>query len=154
MRPSRSASLRWWRHAVVTGILLAACDTTEPSGLTPADVNGTWNLSFTEACGAPSTTAFHLTVSFLDDGQTGTVGSYWVVGSSSLQRAATGQIRFSDGKMDLLLWGQINQSALALTGTVTEGGQFSGTARDPAPGYGGVFVLGSVCDYTVAGTKQ
>ena len=152
----------------------AALDSIEPdfAFVTPARINGTWWLTFAETCGVSPTTApvvapspplFYVTVQFRDDGQTGPVGSYWVAGSSSLQGAgssplqgaASGQIRFSDGHVDLQLWGPVNQfqTAMLLSGTMTanEGFEtFSGTARDPAPGYNSIL---RTCDYIVFGQR-
>ena len=143
------------KRGLVFCTLVVACSggSSEPTGLTGADANGTWALTFASACGSPSSTIFYVTLGFRDDGQTGDVGSYWVIGTGSLQRAATGQIRFSDGQVDVHLWGTRNQSAVRLSGTMRRGGEFTGTARDPAPGYSSVFSFGT-CDFTVSGRRQ
>ena len=158
--------VRYMRHTVISLILLAACDSDstepdliEPDFVTPARVNGTWLLTFAEtSCGTSSSPTFFLTVQFRDDGQTGSVGSFWVARNSSLEGAASGQIRFSDGHVDLHLFGQVNQvnqfvvnqSAMLLSGTMTANERFSGTARDPAPGFSSI--LGT-CDYVVFGRR-
>jgi hypothetical protein len=156
--------LSYMRHTVVCLILLAACDSDstepdliEPDFVTPARVNGTWWLTFIETCGAPSPPLIQLTVQFRDDGQTGSVGSFWVADDSSLEGPANGQIRFSDGHVDMQLWGLVNQfvvnqSALLLSGTMTAHEQFSGAARDPAPGFGSVLPAGT-CNYVVSGRR-
>ena len=148
------------RHTVICLVLLAACDSDstapdpiEPDFVTPAMVNGTWRLTFSDRCGTASPPTFFVTVQFRDDGETGPVGSFWVADDSPLEGAVSGQIRFSDGHVDLHLLGLLNpfnQSALLLSGTMTSDERFSGAARDPAPGF--TTVLGA-CDYVVFGRR-
>ena len=152
-------------------ILLAACsdadelDPIEPdvAFVTPAQVNGTWRLTFSETCRTstpampvvePSLPPFFVTVQFREDGQTNAVGSYWIAVDSFLEGAATGQIRFIDGHVDLQLWGMVNQfdqTAMLLSGRMTANDTFSGVARDPAPGF---FPIVRTCDYVVVGRRS
>jgi len=164
-------SLRSIRLAVTSLVLLAACsdaDEFDPIApdvdfVTPAEVNGTWRLTFSETCRTstpaapvvePSLPPFFVTVQFRDDGQTNTVGSFWIAVDSFLEGAATGQIRFSDGHVDLQLWGMVNQfdqSAMLISGKMTANDTFSGVARDPAPGF--VPIVRN-CDYLVVGRRR
>ena len=152
--------VRYLHYMVMSLMLLAACDSDstepnvpEPDFVTPARVNGTWWLTFSESCGTPTPPLVYVTVQFRDDGQTGPVGTFWVAGNSSREGAANGQIRFSDGHVDLHLFGavsQFDQSALLLSGTMTWNGRFSGAARDPAPGFSPLF---GACEYLVFGRR-
>jgi hypothetical protein len=144
------------------GILLAmttvACggdSSTEPERLEPADVNGTWVIALTTLpnCAPISLSQVRVAVNFRADGQTGNVGSSWDRGANTPTLAATGQINFETGRVDLHLWGDINESAIAVSGTVTAQGTFTGSARDPAPSYDSVWSFG-ICEYNAAGSRQ
>jgi hypothetical protein len=149
------------RPAAVMLLFAVACGgadgATAPVGLSPATVNGDWTLELTDLpnCGRTRVTrTWPVTLSFASDGQTGSVGSYWSnVTRDPRKYPLTGTIRFESGATDLLLWARVDVMAIALSGTVGVNGEFVGTARDPAPGYGAVYNA-EPCDYSVTGQRR
>jgi hypothetical protein len=130
---------------------------TAPQGLSPARVNGDWTFELTNLPNCSSTKdtrTWPVTLSFASDGQTGSAGSYWSNKTSEPRKyPVTGTIRFESGVAELLLWGRLNEIAIAVSGAVSSNGAFVGTARDPAPGYGGVYHL-EPCDFSVTGQRR
>jgi hypothetical protein len=154
---------------LTTIVLFGACESsTSPLGgflggggaLTQAQATGNWSFSVTRtttfpACTNPladgSTIAAHLDV--LTDGTLSTASS-WRNPISATVQALSGSVNLANGASTLHFAAPaVSGSAqMEILGTMTASGGFTGTLRDPEPGFSQVFGTGG-CEYSINGIK-
>lgn len=129
--------------------------------VTQAQASGNWSVTLRRTTTLPCTGGSLpdnqiLTTHFdvLTNGTLTTATSTWQNPPTTVVRALSGAIRFTDGFTDLFLFPSATNtsSGMELRGTLTSAGSFSGTLTDPAPGLTPVFSSGG-CEYTATGTK-
>jgi hypothetical protein len=155
--------------SLTTIVLFGACESsTSPLGgflggggaLTQAQATGTWSLAVTR------TTTFPACTNPLADGTPiiarpnvltdGTLAgtSTWTNPLSSVGQPLTGSVDLTNGAsiLHFAAPGVRNTAQMEITGTMTASGTFTGTLRDPEPGFSQVFGTGG-CEYSVGGIK-
>ena len=146
-------------------VTAAGCETsTDPfigigggGTITSAQASGNWSFvvhpTSALACSSGSLADGQIltaTLVVLTDGTVNSSTSVWQVASPFVTGAVSGFVDLPTGRPTLSLSGS-GGTAMELTGTMTAGGSFSGTLRDPDPGLLPVF---AACTYTTTGTKS
>lgn len=154
---------------LTTIVLFGACETsTDPFGgfingggaITQAQATGNWSFAVQRtttfpACTNPladgSAIAAHMNVG-TDGVLAGT--SSWVNPISGAVQALSGSVDLTNGASILHFAAPAVRSTaqMEITGTMTASGTFTGTLRDPEPGFSQVFGTGG-CEYSVGGIK-
>lgn len=155
--------------AVITG-----CDaTTDPIGgvggpgtgggaITQVQASGDWSLTLrrttTLSCtggSLPDNQILLMRLDVINNGTLTTATSTWRASPSATVRALAGTVNFSTGLTNLTLYASATNtsSGMALSGTLTAAGSFTGgTVTDPDAGLTPVF-SGNGCQYTATGVK-
>ncbi|HEU4747017.1 MAG TPA: hypothetical protein VFS56_00850 [Gemmatimonadaceae bacterium] len=160
-------------YAATLTVLLVGCETsTDPiegiggngpggGAVTQAQASGNWSFTLrrttTLSCTGGSLPDNQVMLAHLDVTNTGTLStgtSTWQASPPGVVRPLSGTLSFSTGLTNLTLFPSVTNTsaAMELTGTLTAAGTFSGTLRDPAPGFTPVF-SGNGCEYTATGVK-
>jgi hypothetical protein len=143
------------RHWLAAVLLAAACgsDNGPNTGLDEADLFGKWTMEMAPnpSCmpGGGGTITFAIDGSQVSEagGDVRNLVTAWQFGT------VTGTADLGAGQMNLLIWRSTLDTGASLSGTFTATGTFTGTLRDPAPGFDPAFVIGS-CTFQVSGTRQ
>jgi hypothetical protein len=127
--------------------------------ITQAQASGDWTLTLTRtttlACtggSLPSNQVILVDLSVLSTGAAS--ASTWQLASSTTIRPLVGTVTLSSGLVNFTLFASAanTSSGMELTGTMTSGGGFDGTLRDPEPNRTPVFSA-TGCEYDVDGVK-
>jgi hypothetical protein len=168
-RKPRRLHVRRLVLSLTTIVLFGACESsTDPFGgfiggggaLTQAQTTGNWSFAVQRnttfpACTNPlangSAIAAHIDVA-TDGVLTGS--SSWVNPVSGAVQALSGSVNLTNGASILHFAAPAVRSTaqMEITGTMTASGTFTGTLRDPEPGFSQVFGTGG-CEYSVGGIK-
>jgi len=151
---------------VAVFMVLVACggDTTAPAReavLTLGGVVGTWvmDVQGNSSCiGAAGDSQRFITLTSDQDPTTtreavNFVDKWEVVDPPRFDWPVTGNIDLRTGALELRLWLRLLEVGSLLTGTVDLQSNFTGTLRDPIPGFSPHFVLGS-CAFQVTGSRR
>lgn len=156
------------RRVLVTLALLATvagCSGDDSSGpdstLTAEQVAGAWTFTLSDesatCTGAAGGGDISVRLSGTSADVSGDILNFtsddWGGDPSTTFGQITGNIRLNSGALDLRVWKGVLVNGAQLTGTVKNNLTFTGTLRDPLPGYGAIFVFGS-CTFDVTGSHD
>lgn len=147
---------------IALALFVLACNPVGPEDRTLQDVVGRWDLQIVrpEQCtdavaGGPL--FLNLTSGPYDLGEAGVVNFVddWDVNDRTpLRLTLIGHMDVRAGTLEFRLWKSPLQSGSLLAGQLNEANSFTGTLRDPIPGFDANFVAFGSCTYSVTGTVR
>ena len=139
--------------------LAGLADQSPKDAIGSAQASGSWNFALIRRApdcqdgGLPTGTTVAGQLGFGQNGQVIAGTSDWRLPPSTIRRTLDGSVRYADGAVDLVLFGDTPSVGMQLVGLMLASGTFSGMLLDPAQNLT-PFSTPSGCIYDVTGTKN